>query len=176
MPARRHSTSHASNSESLVANSSSGSDGVGTPLRSTINPPECVSIALRICGHCAVSIQTRPFFTGNVMADESLANLGALWARGFHFLPPPFATSSAKRAAIVAGLLDLRKPPTDPCSSLDIRCKMSTARSSVLPPKRITAGISRSSSQKALANPYADQYCSWLATPDPEPKYPTRSG
>src|SRR6266550_8986829 len=53
---------------------------------------------------------------------------------------------------------------------------MSTARSSVLPPNRITAGISRSSSQNALANPYADQYCSWLATPEPEPKHPTRSG
>src|SRR5438094_9381571 len=53
---------------------------------------------------------------------------------------------------------------------------MSTARSSVLPPRRITAGISRSSSQNALANPYADQYCSWVATPEPEPKYPTRPG
>src|SRR5437667_9483819 len=57
-----------------------------------------------------------------------------------------------------------------------MRCKISTARSSVFPPSRITAGMSRSSSQKALANPYADQYCSWLATPEPEPKYPTRSG
>src|SRR5712692_11884179 len=57
-----------------------------------------------------------------------------------------------------------------------MRRKMSTARSSVLPPKRITAGISRSSSQNALASPYADQYCSWLATPEPEPKYPTRPG
>src|ERR1700730_12528482 len=57
-----------------------------------------------------------------------------------------------------------------------MRRKMSTARSSVLPPKRITAGISRSSSQNALASPYADQYCSWLATPEPEQKYPTGSG
>ena len=46
----------------------------------------------------------------------------------------------------------------------------------MLPPKRITAGISKSSSQNALASPYADQYCSWLATPEPEPKYPTMSG
>src|ERR1700757_4922148 len=53
---------------------------------------------------------------------------------------------------------------------------MSTARSSVFPPRRITAGMSRSSSQNAFASPYADQYCSWLATPDPEPKYPTRLG
>src|SRR5881628_1350332 len=53
---------------------------------------------------------------------------------------------------------------------------MSTARSSVLPPRRMTAGMFRSSSQNALANPSADQYCSWLATPEPEPKYPTRLG
>src|SRR4029077_8828995 len=69
-----------------------------------------------------------------------------------------------------------RTPPPAAPSSRDIRCKMSTARSSVLPPKRITAGMFRSSSQNALASPYADQYCSWLATPEPEPKYPTRSG
>src|SRR5689334_21336163 len=57
-----------------------------------------------------------------------------------------------------------------------MRRKMSTARSSVLPPRRITAGMLRSSSQNAFARPYADQYCSWLATPEPEPKYPTRLG
>src|SRR5260370_42245020 len=57
-----------------------------------------------------------------------------------------------------------------------MRRKLSTVGSSVLTPKRITAGISRSSPQNALANPYADQYCSWLATPEPEPKYPTRLG
>ena len=47
-------------------------------------------MALRICVHCAVSIQTRPFFTGNAVADESWINLGARGARGFHFVPLAF--------------------------------------------------------------------------------------
>ena len=46
--------------------------------------------------------------TGIVVADGSLMNLGTLGARGFHFAPLPVATSSAKRAAIVAGASVLR--------------------------------------------------------------------
>src|SRR5438105_4864682 len=104
----RHSTSHASNSESLVAKSSLGNDAPGARLRSTTNPPECVSTAARICGHCLVSIQTRPFFTENIVADESLVNFGTRGARGFHLAPFAPATSSAKRAAILAGVSLLR--------------------------------------------------------------------
>src|SRR5207247_795998 len=50
MPARRHSTSQASSSESLVANSSLGNAATGAPSRSMMSPPECVSTAARISG------------------------------------------------------------------------------------------------------------------------------
>jgi hypothetical protein len=59
-------------------------------------------------GHRALSIQTRPPFTGIFVADGSLTNFGTRGARGFHFAPLPVATSSAKRAAIVAGVSVLR--------------------------------------------------------------------
>src|SRR5260370_19322802 len=127
-------------------------------------------------GHFAVSTQTRPFFTGSVVADLFFTNFGRRGARGFHLAPPALTTRSAKRAAIIAGASVLRYPSTGARSSPDIRRKISTARSSVLPPRRITAGISRSSSQNAFASPYADQYCSCLAPPEPEPNYPTRPG
>src|SRR5207247_9550894 len=38
------------------------------------------------------------------------------------------------------------------------------------------AGISRVMSQNAVANPCADQDCSWRATPEPERKCPSRLG
>src|SRR5207245_7031063 len=103
-----HSTWHASNSESLVANSSLGDAAAGAPSRSTISPPECVSTAGRIFVHRAVSIQTRPFFTGNIVADGSLTNFGIRGARDFHLAPFASATSFAKRAAIMAGVSLLR--------------------------------------------------------------------
>src|SRR5690349_24215274 len=77
MPARRHSTSQASNSESLAANSSPDAAAAGAPWRSIIKPPECVSTPGRICAQRVVSIQTRPFLTGSVVADGSLTNFGA---------------------------------------------------------------------------------------------------
>src|SRR5438132_4525510 len=86
MPAKRHSTSQASSSESLVANSSLGNAAAGCPSRSMIKPPEWVSTAARICDNCAVSIKTRPFFTGNFVADGYLTNYGTGVMLGFGFL------------------------------------------------------------------------------------------
>ena len=54
------------------------------------------------------SIQTRPLFTGSMAADLSPTNFGTRGTRGFHFVPPAVATSSAKRSAIVAGASVLR--------------------------------------------------------------------
>src|SRR5207302_8570679 len=107
-PASRHSTSHASNSESLLANSSFGGAAAGAPARSTINPLECVSTAGRICDHLAVSIHTRPPVTGSMVADVLFTNFGIRGARGFHFVPPALPTTSANRPAIVAGASVLR--------------------------------------------------------------------
>jgi len=73
-----------------------------------INPPECVSTAARISGQCAVSIQTWPFFTPSFMADGSVKNFGSRGVRCFHFSPSAPATSSAKRAAMNAGVSILR--------------------------------------------------------------------
>ena len=73
-----------------------------------INLLECVSTAARICGQCAVSIQTRPFFTASFVADGSLTNFGTRGLCGFHFVPAALATSSANRAAMNAGVSVLR--------------------------------------------------------------------
>src|SRR5437762_11794399 len=100
--------SHASNSESLLTNSSAGNADAGVPARSMIKPPEFVSTALRISAHLAVSIQTRPLLTGNIVADPFLMNFGARGARGFHLARRAPVTSSAKRAAITAGASVLR--------------------------------------------------------------------
>ena len=61
-----------------------------------------------MAGHCAESIQTRPPFTDSLMAEELLTNFGTRVARGCHFVPAAFATSSAKRSAIMAGESVLR--------------------------------------------------------------------
>jgi hypothetical protein len=82
------------------------------------------------------------------------------------------ATSCAKRFAQNAGVSSFLYPSTVPGRPRHASRRISTARSSLLPPRRSTAGIGRLVSMNAFASPYAEWYCSWLATPLPEPKYP----
>src|SRR5439155_7701267 len=102
-PARRHSTSQAIHSLSLVATSDSGTVNMGWFFSSRRRPKALERMTLLTWFHCATSIQTRADLRGKEKDLGAPTNDGLRFSRGFHGAAFDCSTSSANRRAMNAG-------------------------------------------------------------------------